>query len=185
MLPFFTNFIASNGTLLSAFNSRFAAVAGDMDINTNAACGTSGGSVDMVGCYDPTFKADQEASGILVRVADPDYAGLALRCGAPGSGNGYWWLLAGSVAEMGYLSGGAFTVLATTSLASSGDTLRFRAIGTSLLCYINGVLDTTVVDATYATGVPGVAAFRNGKNSGMGNLTVNNVVPDTGLWDLF
>lgn len=159
---------------------------GDIDINANAACGTTTGvTVDMVGCYDPTFHADQSAAGVVARLGGVSYTGLALRCGAPGSGNGYWWVGTPGFAEVGTLTGGVFAVLGTTSAFVAGDVLEFIAQGTDILCYINGVLDTSFVDATYATGVPGVAAFRNDKASGMANLTVRNLVPDAGLWPLF
>ncbi len=177
MLPFALPFIAADGTFLSALDPRFAAVQGNIDVNTNAACGATPAAttVDMVGCFDPLAQADHRASGIVARIGGVSYAGLAVRCGAAGSGNGYWWLGTTGVALVGTLIAGAFAVLGNTTPLVATNALDFVAQGTSLLCYINGVLDTSFVDATFPTGVPGVAAFRDDNASGMTNFRATNL----------
>lgn len=185
MLPFQTNFVAPDGTSLPSFNSRFIATAGAVSIYGNLAVGDTGGAVTLCALYDPLQSADQVVEGVVGAVGGISYTGLCVRCGLAGTGNGYWWLGTAGVAEFGTLTGGAFAVLGTTSPFAGGDALKIIAQGTSLQCYINGVLDTSFTDGTYPTGYAGICGFRDDHISGMQTLKVNNLNPFAGNWAFF
>lgn len=184
MLPFARTFIAPNGTLLPAFDPRFYVVQGNIVIDTDAACGTSTDPVvDVVGIAD-AFAPAQFVEGLVARLGGVSYTGLALRCGAPGSGDGYWWLgSAASGGDFGYILAGAFNVLFSPPAFAAGNFIRMEVDdSTNFNFLINGVSVATFSDATFPLGTAGISGFRNDLASGMANIRAGNLRPQPNLY---
>jgi hypothetical protein len=181
-MPLFsTSFVAPDGTLLPAFNPVFANVQGGLVINTNAACGTGTDPlVDMVRVSLP-FPAAQFVEGVVDRLGGTSYTGLAIRCGAPGSGNGYYWIGTPGISYFGYLVAGVFNNLATPGAFAASDLIRIEA-DINFELFINGVSIGTIIDSTYSSGVIGIAGFRNDLASGMRSLRGGDLHPAGGLY---
>jgi len=177
MLPWGTDFVAPDGTGLPAFSGRLYDVAGAMAIYGNQAVGTDPGAITMAAVQDITTPPDQVVQGIVGGLGGVSYVGLAVRAGAPGSGNGYWWLGTLGFAEFGVLAAGVFAVLGVTGNFVGGDALMIQAQGASLRCYINGALDSTFVDGTYPAGMGGLCGFRDDHVSGLLSLRVSSLFP--------
>lgn len=54
----------------------------------------------------------------------------------------------------------------TATVISAGDVVRLAVQGTTLTGYVNGVSKTTITDATFSTGTPGMFGSNNGTSSG-------------------
>lgn len=118
--------------------------------------------------YDGTFANDQYAEGVYYNnLVGSSYIGLAVR----GSGNTYYaWYCSNSASYLGKVISGSWNTIALGNVWTSGDTIRFEAEGTTLRCYINGVLDNSidtdgqVTDATISSGNPGVSGYNTNNN---------------------
>jgi len=176
-----TTFIAPDGTFLPAFDPRFYNVNGALVIDTNAACGTSGGSdVDIVG-VSGSFAAAQFAEGVVGRLGGVSYTGIAVRCGAAGSGNGYFWLGTPGVSFFEVLIGGVFSVIASPTPFAAGDLIRIEA-DSSFELFINGVSVGVYSDGTFPGGAPAVAGFRADLASGMQSFRAGDLHSSGGLF---
>ena len=175
------NFIAANGTLLTAFNPSFFDVDGPMWVQNNGAVGSVGGATSITGVASGAWQPDQYAQGI-VSLLDPltvGYVGYAVRCGAAGSGNGIAYLSTvapGNSFMLRYVAG-VFSILGTGAAWASGDFIRIDAVGNVFTPWRNGVVADIgpVVDGTYATGVGAVAGFRDDPLSLLGDFETGNV----------
>lgn len=62
---------------------------------------------------------------------------------------------------------GTVSTLSTATVNSAfvdGDTITFRAVGTTLTAYVNGTLVDTVTDSSFSTGGLGIGAYRSSAN---------------------
>jgi len=174
MFSFSRTFIAPNGTLLPAFDPLFYDVNGALVIDTDAACGTSGGSdVDMVG-VSGLWPSAQVVEGVVGRLGGVSYTGLAVRCGAPGSGNGYFWLGTPGVSFFEVLVGGVFSVIASPTPFAAGDAIRIEA-DVDFELFINGASVGVYSDSTFASGNPGLAGFRADLASGLASFSAGSL----------
>ncbi len=181
MLPLIVpNFIATNGTFLTAFNAAFYNVLGAMYIQNNGALGSDGDS-HIAGVNDGSFLADHYAEAVIssLTAGSVGYVGVAVRCGAAASGNGYAYLTTctGGNAFLLRYDVGSFTVLGTGAVLSPGDTIRLEAVGNVLTPKVNGVIADigAVTDNTYATGVGGAAGFRSDVLDLLGSFKTGNM----------
>lgn len=68
---------------------------------------------------------------------------------------------------------GSFTSLATVSYSfTNGDVMLFQVVGTTLSCYMNGVLKTTTTDSSITSGFPGI--FMQTNTGTTGNVNSDN-----------
>ncbi len=177
-----TTFIAPDGTLLPAFDPRFFNVNGGLVIDTNAACGTSGGSdVDMVG-VSGAFAAAQFVEGVVGRLGGVSYTGLAFRCGAAGSGNGYFWLGTPGNSFLEVMVAGVYSVIATPAPFAAGDLIAVHAPDNNFELFINGVSVGVYSDGTYPTGTVGLSGFRTDLLSGMASFRAGDLNPSGGFF---
>jgi hypothetical protein len=61
---------------------------------------------------------------------------------------------------------GSFALLGTSTPCTAGQTIRLYLVGNTIAVLCNLVVKISVTDATYATGLPGVAAFNDGGSRG-------------------
>jgi hypothetical protein len=79
---------------------------------------------------------------------------------------------------------GTFTSLASQSAAiNNGDVVSFNVSGSSLNCYVNGVLTVSASDSSITTGFPGVGSFQIYNNNGA-NLQWKNWMASPGYVSL-
>lgn len=152
-----------------AFGSNWTARAGTFAIvsnqfNINASGGTNG--YTEVNSATANFIDDHEAEITVHALATADYVGPAVRITASGcyciraDGNS----LTGR--RIHRIDGTTRTQIGTVNIGcSNGDTLKLRAVGTTITAYVNGVQVDSVTDATYSTGQPGV--FYDRQNTGV------------------
>ncbi len=174
------NFIAADNTLLTAFNAAFYNLINSMWIQNNGAAGNNGGGLSLVGYSDPAFLADQYAEA-TIKALDPGsstYVGVAVRCGAAASGNGYAYMTPGlGNAFLLSLVGGAFNVIGTGAILAVGDVIRIEAVGNVITPKVNGVVADIgpVVDNTFATGMGGLSGFRSSTIDTLGSFRTGNI----------
>lgn len=131
-------------------------------------------SSDSAVAYNNTVGADQY-SQIVPNFTGPGdgsrYIYLFLRTAATADAlyteNGYWfWSDGGSDTQILYTvyggGGGPFNIKTDNTFTfSSGDTIKFEVVGTTLKVYKNGTLwsGLTVTDSHYASGKPGFGLY--------------------------
>ena len=140
---------------------------GDMEVNGEAT-GTSNYSI-----YNKTLNNNQYSQIVVTAVPGTgvsDYVGVCVRLSDPGSSNidGYFYRISSNGSgRLGRVDNYVNTYLGNfgTATIHVGDTIRLEINGTTLSCYINGSLDTTVAtngeytDATYSSGQAGVLTY--------------------------
>lgn len=173
MIRYSVTFADPDNTLLTDVSPLFGDVINPMWVQGNKAIGSNDGS-NLTALTGLSVVADQwaevvfgpvDAGAILV------YPGPCVRCGAPGSGNGYAYFASnpGGSFILRY-AGGVFTAIASDGQAPNlGDTLALWAVGNVLTPYLNGVPATMgpVVDSLYAGGFLGLGSFRWTPDIGM------------------
>lgn len=181
MLPFSSDFIAADGTLVTAFDPAFYSIQGDLQIVSNAAIGNGAGAIDMVGIAE-SFDPDQFVEATLIQVDLMDaYVGVCVRGQAASSGNGYYWIANGTTYFFGILAAGGFTNLDTGAVSFvDGSILRMEAEGGNISYWVDSVLLNTVADSTYAAGVAGLAAFLNVHCWGISHILAGNLGASVG-----
>lgn len=146
------DFNRANGSLGANWTTAYTSGG---EVSSNAARGNdatlSGSFYSAV-----SFAADHEAQ---ITKGAGDYAGPAVRMSAVTGGTGYVYFNHGSVQRV---DGGVNSVIGTWGTFGNGDVVRFRATGSTLEGWVNGVYQGAVVDATYATGQPGAAFYQAG-----------------------
>jgi hypothetical protein len=85
----------------------------------------------------------------------------AVRLGLTNTGNGYGLICTSGALQVVKMTGDVIANVGsafTSPVLAAGDTVALSARGTNLEVFVNGVsLGAPVSDATYATGVPGIA----------------------------
>lgn len=170
MERFACSFVAPDGTFLTALSALFGDVLNADWVQGNRAVGSDDGS-NITALSGLSIADDQWAEVIFGALDGVVYCGPCVRCGAPGSGNGYAYLANNPLGSfLLRYAGGAFSVLATDSqVPNPGDTLYLSAVGSVVAPYLNGVIATmgSAVDGTYSAGVPGLGSFRSSPDTGM------------------
>jgi len=180
----FSSFTAADGTHLTAFDAVFYDVFNAVGIQANRAVGVGNTADANITAVNETFSNDQFAEAVIGASDNSSgtsvYIGVAVRCGGPGSGNGY--PLTSSRQGLAYLlsySGGVSSVLASTSTqAQPGDTIRLEVSGTSITALLNGSSWSglgTVTDSTYASGKGAIASYRGSSTDGLSSFTTGNL----------
>ena len=158
--PFVTDFTGTANTDLHSFNASFVENAGSFNLNasnqlkTNA---TSSGNA-LATYQGATFENDQWAQATSGNGGD---VGVAVR-GATSAYTGYFYRPgASNTRVLGRVVAGTITVLATSNTSHTnvaGDMYRLVVIGTTLYCYLNGVLENfgAITDSTISSGFPGI-----------------------------
>jgi hypothetical protein len=142
--------------------------------------------VNTIYRLNTNWNNDQSAQITIASILDAAFIryGVAVRCsGSDATSKGYFYTACGSVwAAHKYLYkviNGALTILASSSTEYNGvdgDTYKIVVSGTSIKCYLNGVLDATMgngsngctgtggdyVDSSISSGTPGVYARDSG-----------------------
>jgi hypothetical protein len=161
MTTFSDNFNRANGGLGANYltaNGHAPVIATNV---VNAAAG-----VTAIAIVDPgvlAFGADQKAEVLCGNIAaNTRYAGAVVRMTS--AGNGYEVYTDGSSGaghtEIAKVVSGVETVIANFALTfTSTDTIGIESSGTTQFILKNGVRSGSVVDATYASGQPGISAF--------------------------
>lgn len=150
----------------SALSSPWSTVVGNgAAIVSNLIRAGSGAGYHVSALTALTFANDQTAKATITTTSANDYVGVGVRL--DGSGNGYIAMaeIGGSGIEVYRLDTGTPTNLtgfATTF--SDGDTFELTITGTTLEVFKNDVSLGTTTDATYASGVTGVAFNISGSN---------------------
>lgn len=123
--------------------------------------------------YDDTFDDDQYAeNGGYFDVLSGYYIGPGVRLtGSAGSADGYGYAGGSTDSYLFRIDDGSYTVLSDAGDAvTDDDVLRIEIEGTTIRCYKNGDLDTslgsngTFTDATYSSGKAGIVGLGTGGN---------------------
>jgi hypothetical protein len=164
-------FTGTNGTGLAAYSANWAYVRGgttNFQIQTNAVACTNGlGAHLFARRTETTFPTDHYAQCVLSVASDDGSVamGVAVRCGAAASGNGYGFFAAGGDNYVIELAGGSETTLGNGgAVIGVGSVMKFTATGTTLAPLDDGSATNTPgnqTDATFATGVPGISAYND------------------------
>ena len=189
-VPYFDDFIGVDTTDLHTYNANWVENSGTFEIrNTTGSYGVQGatfvGSNALASWQGAVLSNDQWAQVTIFSLSTGQSVGPAVRCAASGN-TGYFYRGSGASARVLYrINGGTFSLLATgtTHVNAVGDVLRLVVIGSTLYCYVNGVLDTfgAITDATPLTsghaGVQGVsgcisACFQCGNAGISGNVGI-------------
>jgi hypothetical protein len=125
--------------------------------------------------YNRPFTANHKSKITIDVIAAGKYVGVAARCsGADGTASFYTWHT--DSADASYLNvvvNGTETNIAHGSVLAAGDTMELVVVGSSIKCYKNGTLDTSMENATspatgtggsyndtrLTTGVPGISGY--------------------------
>ena len=185
------NAIISNPVFFDNFNQGYTTgnIGGQRhwtDIQNNLA--VSGGAVsgatsgaDICACRSETFSANQYSQIIVTSIEDHGYIGVAVRCSAGINYYGYYATDDGRY-FFKYVSGVLTQIAHATAITTNiGDVLRIEVQGSTIRCYLNSVLDTSLpggtgifTDTSITTGAVGICASRNyamgGDNWSGGNL---------------
>ena len=122
--------------------------------------------------YNAEFCNDQYSQIVDVL---PGYSlGVGVRLSGSGAtASGYMYYMANGDGILARIDAGEEVILSSSSHAiAENDVIRLEIVGTTLSCYINGSLDTTVgtggnyTDATYSTGRAGIAIRGNASTFG-------------------
>jgi hypothetical protein len=191
-IPYFDDFIGTDTTDLHTYNANWIENSGTFEIrDTTDTYGvesaTQVGGNTLASWQGATLNNDQWAQTTIYTLSSGSSVGPAVRVATSGN-TGYFYRGSGASARVLYrINAGSYTLLGTgtTHVNAVGDVLRLVVIGSTLYCYVNGVLDTfgAIVDASPLTsgfaGVQGVAAcigacFQCGNAGISGNVGVAN-----------
>lgn len=137
---------------------------GTMLIVSNAATGTA--SVNSIYFWNTatnTFGADQESQVVVGNLATgAQYASVAVRASGTRCYEAYTDGVAGALhTAIARIDAGVETeILTVATTFTAGDVLKLGIVGTTLQMYKNGTaVGGTIVDATYASGQPGIGTY--------------------------
>ena len=124
------------------------------------------GGQDVAVRYNATFDEDQWAQLTFDAVGSNSYLGPAVRC--QGTATYYGYFADNATRYLFSSVGGSWTQVAVSGAYSPsvGDTMRLEVEGTTLRCYWNGSLDTSLTggtgiftDANISGGTPGICGY--------------------------
>jgi hypothetical protein len=153
-------FTAGDGTALETHNSSWTLLNGNFAINTNAVHSNTAASDTMAQWNGTTFSNDQFAEMTIVAVATGGYIGVAVRT-QDGVPSGYGVYCNSDDIKLIEWNAGTPTTHHTGSACAGNDLIRLEIVGTTLTLKRNGATLTTVIDATYSSGKPGLVGNAN------------------------
>lgn len=165
-------FNRASGNLGSEPNSPWTNQAGTLLVTAGGVGGNTGGQNYAIFTGVAFPNDDQSASATWVKSGAPTVQSnvLTLR-GSPTALTNYLCgpSNTGTKLTIGKFVSGSFTSLASQNTTiHSGDIVSFNVSGTSLNCYVNGVLVASATDSSISSGFPGLGAFQiynaNGAN---------------------
>jgi hypothetical protein len=171
-----TNSIASTHSYTDDFNSYSNGASLGGQGNWVTALGTmttSGTNVysNAVGrnmvYYNATTGNDQYSQVAHNAASSSRFVGAAVRISSASGGSGYFYYYGNGSRVVGKMVNGTWTQIATCSCnITAGQILRIEVQGTTIRCYLNGVLDTnltggtgTFTDTSLSTGFSGVCGM--------------------------
>ncbi|OGE98126.1 MAG: hypothetical protein A3G89_01015 [Candidatus Doudnabacteria bacterium RIFCSPLOWO2_12_FULL_42_9] len=164
LLPdIFTTFDTNNWGLNGS--STFA-------ISTNTVYSTTGASSDSLARWiGSSFGNDHYAEmTIAAAAADPAYIGVAVRVQDSGM-SGYVANCSSTNIKLLEWNAGAETVHYTGTACAVNDVIRLEVTGSSFVLKVNGSTVTTLTDATYSSGKPGLSGRDNSTGTRGDNWT--------------
>lgn len=155
-------FTGTNNTLLPTYSSNWAAVRGNMRIQSNAV--RPDGSEECSARWTDTFDDDQYSTGTIVALVNVQQIGVSVR-NASGAQSFYFYVadpLFGSY--FGKYVSGSVTYFAEGGDAwEVDDVVLLEAEGTTITPYVNTVEDSSVggatTDSSLSSGYAGVAGY--------------------------
>jgi hypothetical protein len=157
-------FTAGDGTALTTADSNWNNLGGTFAVNTNAVYSNVANTDTMARWTAGTFN-DNQYSEITISASSTGYIGVGVRLQS-GAQSGYGVYCNGTDLKLIEWSSGAQTTTHYTGSACSvSDVVRLEVSGTNLTVKKNGTTLTTVSDATYSTGRPGLVGRGNGSGT--------------------
>jgi hypothetical protein len=158
---------------------------GTLAIASNALTHTSAGTDSLTRYTAASFADDQEAQIDITLGASLCDGGVYVRSGGATTGYIFVWLFTGGGTYALYKNGNTFTSIGSnvTGVGTTGTRrLRIEAIGTTINCYVNDVLQITVTDSSHTSGSPGLTGWVSGGTTPiLDNFTARASAPPTSL----
>jgi len=152
-LPATDTFTNTNGTALATHNACWTVAEGSIDIQSNEANQTAGGTNSTAYWNCDTFPDDQAIKAVY---RGDGYSGPTSRHTAAASYYGCFGLLS-TPSHMYLYRGGSLLASNTSITLVAGDTIKITSIGSVHTCYVNDVtVGVSATDATHATGAGGI-----------------------------
>ena len=192
MATYSDSFTYSDGALATVSSSKWTARNNSIDVVSNQfndGAGTSN-SYSEVATTEVDFADDHEAEITVHALGSADYVGPAVRVSA----SGCYAVRCDGVNAAGRvvvrMDGTTLTNVGTVRVIPvNGDTVKLRAVGSTITVYVNGSLVDTVTDATFTTGQPGIYYHRGNTGVSRGDnfsatditsgLTITSVTPSS------
>ena len=172
MATYSDSFTYSDGALATVSSSKWTARNNSIDVVSNQfndGAGTSN-SYSEVATTEVDFADDHEAEITVHALGSADYVGPAVRVSA----SGCYAVRCDGVNAAGRvvvrMDGTTLTNVGTVRIIPvNGDTVKLRAMGSTITVYVNGSLVDTVTDATFTTGQPGIYYHRGNTGASRGD----------------
>lgn len=172
MATYSDSFTYSDGVLATVSSGKWTARNNSIDVVSNQfndGAGTSN-SYSEVATTEVDFANDHEAEITVHALGTADYVGPAVRVSASGC---YAVRCDGANAAgrvIVRMDGTTPTNIGTVRVIPvNGDTVKLRAVGSTITVYVNGSLVDTVTDATFTTGQPGIYYHRGNSSVSRGD----------------
>lgn len=192
MATYSDSFTYSDGVLDTVSSSAWTARSGSMDVISNQFREGSGvsNSYSEVSTGTANFADDHEAEVTVHALGTADFVGPAVRVSA----SGCYCIRADGANSTGRrihrMDGTTRTQIGTVNIVpTNGDTLKLRAVGSTITAYVNGSQVDSVTDSTYTTGQPGIYYDRQNAGVSRGDnfsaadiasgLTITSVTPSS------
>jgi len=156
--------LATQGNWIQIHNNmEVTDVSGDNIVNGNQSSNRS-----CVG-YDVSFSNDHYSQIVIDNLTASQGIGPAVR--ATVGSNYYAWVGRTGASQLVRVVSGSAAQLAAGDGWSITDVIKLSVTGTTISCYKNGILDTSidtdgmVTDATISTGIPGICGYENDEDN--------------------
>jgi hypothetical protein len=166
MATFSDSFTRANTGVNGGLGSDWTSMHNYLEILSNKVTTSTTGTncAYYVATATANFTDDQEAQIVVSGLSSSDRVSPMVRMD---SGTGYSLFCdgqAGSNRRLTKITGStSFTTIGTVDIVPvNGDTVKIKAVGTTISAYINGVLIDSVTDSSYTTGQPGIMYRRSG-----------------------
>jgi hypothetical protein len=143
-----------------------------VDVSGDNQVGSTGTGQTALAYYDDDFDDDQSSQVDVHNILGNGYAGVGVRLsGTSSTRNGYIYYGSDTWKRLRKYVNGSSTDLTyyTSGGLSDDDEVRIEVEGTTISCYLNGVLDTDIgtggetEDSDLTTGKGGIAVYYNGR----------------------
>ena len=167
LMNIYDSFKRANGTL-QAGNPNWIVQTGAVNITSNAATSATNGQVSAV--YTGTsFPTDDQTARMTVGSLSGGAGQIRVQVRASTNANTSYHIYCQAPASVNSCGlekvvAGTYTNLATPTLSSApvpGDVLSINARGTTITMYFNGVQVAQAIDASIASGYPGIGFYLN------------------------